>query len=134
MSLAIGLGIVMLGVAATSGAEDGEDISVTQNPAIDSLIPDREAEILRGDLIGIDLAEGFAAALSLETSDGRTVQIPTDEMEGNFQDNLARFVFRAGPGRVIDALPPQSNCLTATYWPVSNPSDTDTIRWCFEVT
>lgn len=134
VSLAIGLGIVMLGVAAFSGAEDAEDISVTQNPAIDALIPDREAEILQGDQIGIDLAEGFAAALTLETSDGRTIQIPTDEIDGNFQDNLARFVFRPGPGQSLDALPPQSNCVTATYWPVSNPSDTDTIRWCFEVT
>ena len=134
VALSIGMGIVALSLAFMNGAEDGDDISVTQNPAIDALIPDRESEILQGDLIGIDLAEGFTAALQLETSDGRTIQIPTDEMDGNFQDNLARFTFRPGEGQVIDALPPQSNCVTATYWPIIDPSDLSTIRWCFEVT
>ncbi len=134
VSLAIGLGLVMLGLAFTSGAEDGDDISVTQNPAIDALIPARESEVLRGDQFGIDLAEGFAAALTLDTSDGRTIQIPTDEMDPNFQDNLGQFLFRPDEGKVIDVLPPQSNCVTATYWPIVDPADTNTIRWCFEVT
>ena len=134
VSLAIAFGIVILGLAATSGAEDGEDISVTQNPAVDALIPDRESEILQGDQIGIDLAEGYAGALTIETSDGRNIPVPTDEIDSNFQDNLGRFLFRPGEGKVLDALPPQSNCVTATYWRVVNPEDSQTIRWCFEVT
>lgn len=134
VSLAIAFGIVILGLAATSGAEDGEDISVTQNPAVDALIPDRESEILQGDQIGIDLAEGYAGALTIETSDGRNIPVPTDEIDSNFQDNLGRFLFRPGEGKVLDALPPQSNCVTATYWQVVNPEDSQTIRWCFEVT
>lgn len=134
VSLSIALGIVALGLAFFSGAEDADDISVSQNPAIDALIPERESEILQRDQVGIDLAEGFSAALTLETSDGRTIPIPTDEIDGTFQDNLGQFLFRPGEGQVIDALPPQANCVTATYWPIIDPSDTDTIRWCFEVT
>ena len=134
VSLAIAFGLVILALGFMNGAEDGEDISVTRNPAIDALIPEREAEILQGDLIGIDLAEGFAAALTVETSDGRNIPIPTDEIDSNFQDNLGRFLFRPGEGKVLDALPPQSNCVTATYWPIVDPEDSLTIRWCFEVT
>lgn len=134
ISLAIAFGFVILGIAFANGAEDGEDISVTQNPAIDALIPERESEILQGDQVGIDLAEGYAGALTIETSDGRTVPIPTDEVDGNFQDNLGRFLFRPGEGKVLDALPPQSNCVTATYWPIVSPDDSLSIRWCFEVT
>lgn len=134
ISLAIAFGFVIIGIGFAGGAEDGEDISVTQNPAIDALIPDREAEILQGDQVGIDLADGFAAALTIETSDGRNIPIPTDEVDGNFTDNLGRFLFRPGEGKVLDALPPQANCVTATYWPVVNPDDSRTIRWCFQVT
>lgn len=133
-SAAIAIGLVAFVLAFTNGAQDGEDISVTQNPAIDALIPDREAEILQGDLVGIDLAEGFQAALTIETSDGRNIPIPTDEIDSNFQDNLGRFLFRPGEDKVLDALPPQSNCVTATYWPITNPEDSQTIRWCFQVT
>ncbi len=134
VSLAIAFGLVILALGFMSGAEDGEDISVTQNPAIDALIPDRESEILQGDQIGIDLAEGYAAALTIETSDGRNIPIPTDEIDSNFQDNLGQFLFRPGAGKVLDALPPQSNCVTATYWPIIDAEDSLTIRWCFEVT
>lgn len=134
LALSFAVAFVAFGLAATSGAQDGEDISVTQNPAIDALIPERESEILQGDQVGIDLAEGFAGALTIETSDGRNIPIPTDEIDSNFQDNLGLVVFRPGEGRVLESLPPQSNCVTATYWPIINPEDQQTIRWCFEVT
>ena len=134
VSAAIAFGIVILALGFLGGAEDGEDISVTNNPAIDALIPEREAEILQGDQVGIDLADGFAAALTIETSDGRNIPIPTDQVDGNFTDNLGRFLFRPDEGKVLDALPPQSNCVTATYWPIINPDDQSTIRWCFQVT
>ena len=134
IALSIAVAFVAFGLAATSGAQDGEDISVTQNPAIDALIPERESEILQGDQIGIDLAEGFAGALTIETSDGRNIPIPTDEIDSNFQDNLGLVVFRPGEGRVLEALPPQSNCVTAIFWPIINPEDQQSIRWCFEVT
>ena len=134
VSLAIAFGVVLFGLAFTNGADEAEDISVTQNPAVDALIPDRESEILQGDQIGIDLAEGYAAALTIETNDGRTIPIPTNEIDSNFQDNLGRFLFRPAEGKVLSALPPNSNCVTATYWPIVTPEDSQTIHWCFQVT
>ena len=130
----LGFGLVLLVLAALNGAEDGTDITVTGNPAIDALIPDRESEVLRRTEVGIDLAEGYQAALTIETSDGRNIPIPSDQLDGNFQDNLGRFIFRPGDGQVLDVFPPQSNCVTATIWPVIDRQDTQTVRWCFEVT
>lgn len=134
VSALLGFGVGMLVLAALSGGGDGEDVSVSGNPAIDALIPARESEILRGDEVGIDLAEGFEAALTIETSDGRTIPIPSDQLDQNFQDNLGVFTFRPGEGKALDVFPPQSNCVTATFWPVIDRDDAQTIRWCFEVT
>ena len=134
VSALLTFGVAMLVLAGFSGGGNDDDISVTGNPAIDALIPDREAEILRGDQVGIDLADGYAAALSIETSDGRTIPIPSDQLEQNFQDNLGVFTFRPGDGKALDAFPPQANCITATYWPIIDREDAQTIRWCFQVT
>lgn len=134
VSMLLACGIGMLILAATNGGNSGQDITVTQNPAIDALIPARESEILRGDRFGIDLAEGYKAALQIETSDRRTIAIPSDQLDPNFQNNLGVFSFRPGEGQVLEVLPPQSNCVTATYWPLTDPSDAKTIFWCFQVT
>ena len=130
----LAFGLVLLVLAATNGAQDGADITVSGNPAIDALIPERESEVLRRTEVGIDLAEGYQAALTIETSDGRNIPVPSDQLDGNFRDNLGRFVFRPGPGQVLDVFPPQANCVTATIWPVIDRQDAQTIRWCFEVT
>jgi len=134
ISVLIASGVVALVLAATNGAGDGADITVSGNPAIDALIPERESEVLRRTEVGIDLAEGYMAALTIETSDGRNIPVPADQLDGNFQDNLGMFIFRPGVGQVLDVFPPQSNCVTATIWPVTDRQDAQTIRWCFEVT
>ena len=129
--MACGLAILALGLM--SGAEDDADVSVSGNPAIDALIPPRETEVLRRTEVGIDLAEGYAAALTIETSDGRTIQVPANQLDDNLS-GIGRFTFRPGEGQVLDVFPPQSNCVTATYWPIIDRNDSATIRWCFEVT
>ena len=127
-------GVAILVLGLSSGGGNTEDVSVTSNPAIDALIPARESEVLRRTEVGIDLASGYAAALSIETSDGRTIQVPANQLDENLQDNVGRYIFRPGEGKVLDVFPPQANCVTATYWPVRDRNDSATIRWCFEVT
>lgn len=124
----------MLGLAGINGGGNKDDISVTGNPAIDALIPEREAEILRRDQVGIDLADGYEAALTIETGDGRTIPIPSDQLDENFQANLGQYLFKPGDNKVLDVFPPQSNCITATYWPVIDRQSAQVVRWCFQVT
>jgi hypothetical protein len=130
----LSFGVGMLVLAALSGGGSDGDISVSGNPAVDALIPERESEILRRDEVGIDLAEGYEAALTIETSDGRTIPIPSDQLEQNFQDNLGVYTFKPGEGKALDVFPPQANCVVATYWPIIDREDAQSITWCFEVT
>lgn len=130
----LGFGMFALVLAAVSGGGNDDDISVTGNPAIDALIPPRESEILRRDEVGIDLADGYEAALTIETSDGRSIPVPSNQLEQNFQDNLGIFSYKPAEGKVLDVFPPQSNCVIATFWPIIDREDAQTITWCFEVT
>lgn len=128
----IGVGIGLLVLAGLSGGGDDEDITVTANPAIDALIPARESEILRRDMVGIDLAAGYEATLTLEAG-GEIIPVPTDQID-SAQQSLGLYTYRPADGKVLEFFPAQSNCVTATYWPVEDRDDVQTIRWCFEVT
>ena len=134
ISALLAFGVAMLALGLSSGGDSDVDISVEGNPAIDALIPEREAEVLRRTEVGIDLAEGYEAALTIETSDGQVIAVPANQIDGNFADNLGRYIFRPGPGQVLEVFPPQSNCVTATYWPITDRESAQTIRWCFEAT
>lgn len=127
--LVAGIGLLLL--AALSGADDRTDITVSGNPAIDALIPLRESEILQRDKVGIDLADGFEAALTLHAG-GRDIPVPSDQLDQNFQ-SLGEYTFRPAEGKVLESFPPQSNCVTATFWPANNRDDVGSITWCFQV-
>ncbi len=127
----LGLGIGLLVTAALYGASDDNDITISGNPAIDDLIPARESEILRRDKVGIDLAEGYEAALTL-LAGGREIPVPSDQLDQNFQ-GLGEFTYKPADGKVLEFFPPQSNCVTATYWPIEDREDVQSITWCFEV-
>jgi len=128
--LAVGGGMLVLAALTASGSDN--DVTITGVPEIDEIFPEREASILRQDRVGIDLRDGYVADLAFELSDGTRVSIPSDQLEPNLQ-NTGRFAFKPGDGQVIEAFPPRSNCVTATYWPVDDRQDVATIRWCFDV-
>ena len=51
-------GFAMLSLPASSATATG-DMSVSQNPAIDRIIPNRGDEVLQQQTVGIDLASGY---------------------------------------------------------------------------
>jgi hypothetical protein len=136
------LGIVGLVVAlALTTRASPEDLAVTGNPAIEGLLPERNAEVLRQTEIGIDLAPGYAAELVI---DG--VAIPEDEMNilrdvenpnasssarGSFGTTLNRFTFQPLEGRAIEELLGDRHCVIAYFWPLSDPKARQAERWCF---
>ena len=76
----IALRRVLLGIAALMGAAaillalfladtDDNDVTVTGNAAVDELIPPRNAEVLSQETIGIDLAPGYDARLTINGVD-----------------------------------------------------------------
>ena len=124
-------GIGLLVVAALAGGGDRTAITVAGNPAIDALIPERESEILRRDRVGIDMADGYEAALTLEAG-GLTIDVPADQLDTALV-SLGQYTYKPEDGKVLPFFPPQANCVIATYWPVEDREDIQTIRWCFEV-
>ena len=127
---------VLLGLAALAGAvaivlallladTDNNDVTVTGNAAVDELIPPRSAEVLAQETVGIDLAPGYDARLTING-----VDIPPDQLR--HLPNLNRFTFRPDQGKVIERLQAEQNCALVTYWRQEvGSAEADTISWCF---
>ena len=99
--------------------------------------------MLRQSKVGIDLAPGHAAELEING-----VPIPPDqvnvfrdeadpeassEQQGGFDSTLNRFEYQPLEGRAVPELKGDENCVVATFWPLSDPGDTETVEWCFTV-
>ena len=127
---------VLLGLAALTGAvaillallladTDDNDVTVTGNAAVDELIPPRSAEVLSQETVGIDLAPGYDARLTING-----VVIPPEQIR--HQPNLNLFTFRPDRGKVIERLRAEQNCALVAYWRQDvGPAEADTISWCF---
>jgi hypothetical protein len=97
------------------------------NSAIDRLIPTPNAKILQQDTIGIDLADGYTATLTLNGT-----PIPDDQL--SLVPQLNQVTFTPGPNKDTQLVPAQQNCLVATYWQLATgPSQSNTQTWCFSV-
>ena len=140
--LAAGGVIFIMGFVLTNTGEDADPV-VTQNPRIEELIPAPGSEVLRQSKVGIDLAPGHTAELVLNG-----VPIPLDqvnvfrdetdpevssEQQGGFDSTLNRFEYQPLEGRAVPELKGDENCVVATFWPLSDPDDVDTVEWCFTV-
>ncbi len=112
------------------------------NPAIESLIPAPGSEVLRQSQVGVDLIGGFEAELVING-----VQIPPDEVNvlrdaeqpdqsasqtGRFGTTINRFTYQPLAGRSVPELQGDRNCVVATFWPTADPTDIDTVEWCFD--
>lgn len=121
----------LAGLAYTAFNADTEktDISVSSNEALDALVPTRGAEILSQDIVGVDLAFGWDASLSVNGT-----PIPADQTEHEAARNWV--FFRPGPGQAVVALDENTNCAEAVIWrTVEGPEKArPPVRWCFEVT
>jgi hypothetical protein len=97
------------------------------NGRIERLIPTPGSKILSQDEIGIDLAPGYEATLTLNGT-----PIPEDELL--IVPQLNQVTFKASPDRETQLIPAQQNCLVATYWLSSTgPAQSSTRSWCFSV-
>jgi len=126
---ALGVGVIIIGFMA--GGSDDTDITVDGVEEIEAIIPGREDSIFQRDRVGIDLKEGYVAALTFEIN-GQDVEIPSDQLDDTLQ-NLGVYTFKPGDGKIIEQFPATATCVRATYWPVVDRNDVGQIRWCFEV-
>ncbi len=128
------VGVVVLVLAAlVSDNDSGADVTVSSNPAVNTLIPARGDEVLQQNRVGVDLDARYRLTSlviyqSGQRSDGVDV---TSQVRHSSGLNLWEFV--PGEGRLIEALAADTNCATATYAPIAQPAESGSITWCFEV-
>ena len=119
----VGAGAILLALLLAD--TDDTDVSVTGNAAVDELIPPRNAEVLAQDDVGVDLAPGYDARLTING-----VDIPPEQIR--HLPNLNRFIFRPDRGKAVERLQAERNCVVATYWRQEVGADeAATITWCF---
>jgi hypothetical protein len=85
--------------------------------------------VLRQSEIGIDLAAGYDADLTI---DG--IAIPRSQLRLVPQQN--QVFFTPGEGKAIEELEAGDTCVTATIWKSSEGpgKDSQPVQWCFTVT
>jgi len=116
--------VVCVGVLVKKSQGNGVNLD---DGNIEALMPPPGSKIVHQDEIGIDLAPGFEALLTLNG-----VPIPEDELLIVPQLNLV--TFKEGAGKETVLLQGQQNCLTATYWrSATGPNQSTTRTWCFSV-
>jgi hypothetical protein len=96
---------------------------------IEHVIPVAGSSVLRQSEIGIDLAPGYDADLTI---DG--IPIPRDELRQVPQQG--QLFFTPGKGKAIEELEAGDTCVDATIWKSSEGkgvNDTP-VQWCFTVT
>lgn len=127
-------GIVGLVVAALVGSgDDASDRAVTAGPAVDRVIPSPGDEVLQQQRVAVVLNARYRLSSlvilpSENTTGGVDVTAEVDHVEG-----LNRFEFAPGEGRLIEALSPDTNCVIARFVLIARPEESDTVRWCFDV-
>ena len=127
-------GIVGLVVAALVGSGDDEaGQAVTAGPAVDRVIPNPGDEVLQQQRVAVVLDARYRlSSMVILPSDNATEGVDvTSEVE--HMEGLNRFEFAPGEGRLIEALSPDTNCAIARFVLIARPEESDTVRWCFEV-
>ncbi|MDZ7678966.1 MAG: hypothetical protein U5K29_10485 [Acidimicrobiales bacterium] len=122
-------GLLALAVAgmviAVSNGRTSPNAAADRSDAVDALVPDEGADVLRQSTVGIDVGTGYQARLVIN---GTTV--PDDQLAGD--QGLGQYFFTPGPGQVLESLHGGQNCIIATYWlAAEGPEQGQTTRWCF---
>ncbi len=127
------IGLVALLLIAAGGVYavtrlTSESSANLDNGVVQQLIPAEASKVPQQTQVGIDLADGYNASLSVNG-----IAIPDDQT-----DHIVAFsqvLFQPGAGKVFekwDASVP--TCVTATYWSYDTGPSQSTLRtWCFSV-
>ena len=126
-------GFAMFVFAGLVSDGEGSDMSVSQNPAIDRIIPNRGDEVLQQQTVGIDLASGYRL-VRLTISPDEACRFPVDvTSQVRHVEGLQQYLFTPNPGQLVEQLAADSNCAIATFEEIANPGTTQQIDWTFTV-
>lgn len=118
---------IALFVAAGMMADTGPGkVNNSAGGGIEDQIPRPGDRVLRQDMVGVDLADGWTGVLAV---DG--VEIPEAQVIRNQATN--EILFQAGDGKVVTELTPGTRCMEAEVWQLARgPGESRRVSWCFE--
>lgn len=121
------IGAAVIGVCIFAIVQLNESNAVdTGNGAIEQLIPAPATQILSQTEVGVDLAPGYTAELSLNG-----FPIADDEVKRVPATNSVLFL--PGPGKSVEEFTPGQNFITVRYWkPADGEASANTATWTFE--
>lgn len=106
-----------------------DDIEVSGANPIEERIPQPESEILRQDVVGVDLQAGWTGVLILND-----VEIPQDQLDTDNLASLGQVLYRVGDDTAVEFAAGR-NCVTAVIWRVEESRENSRNEsWCFNVT
>jgi hypothetical protein len=122
--LLIGAVAVGVGLLAFAGIK-GSTAPCNRPDEITQLLPGCNDQVLQQAEVGLVLSAGYDAALAVNGTN-----IPDDELTKVKAIN--KVTFTPGPGKTLEKLAPQQNCVTATYFKFEDgPTISSTYTWCF---
>ena len=129
------VGLVWVANSATTGA-DAASQSLPEE--VDRLIPVSGGTILRQATVGIDVADGYTASLTI---DGVTISEPIEFAEGTgklVSDGLVInresgvFTYTPRPDGLVKRFETGRNCVAANVWKTdADPGGGRNVTWCF---
>ena len=130
--IVVGIGGLVVAALIGSGGDD-TGAAVTSSPAVNGVFPQPGDEALQQQQVGVVLDARYRLA-SLVVYPGEQATGGVDvTAQVNHIEGLNRFEFAPGEGRLIEALSPDTNCAVATVTLIARPEESETVRWCFEV-
>jgi hypothetical protein len=113
---------------ATQAATGGDEASQTLPDSVDRLIPASGSEVLRQATVGIDVAAAHDAYLVINGTEIRTAE---DGLSKDLGSGL--ITYTPGPGKPVEALLPERNCVLALVWPqLEGERSARPVSWCFD--
>ncbi len=122
----------LVGIVFTvRNAATGNDATSESKPAyVDRLIPASGSDVLRQASVGIDVAAGYDGYLIVNN---KVIRTAADGLVKDLGTGLIQFT--PAPGRKVEQLEAQQNCVQAMVWKQSEGEKTaKPVVWCFNAT
>jgi hypothetical protein len=126
--------LAIFGLAYRANSDPSANNGCNQPSAIDVLYPQCNTLTFSQSQVGVDIAQGYTAELTVNG-----VAIPLDQIENRPAQNATDlktapdlFLFTPGPGKAVEKLKPGVNSVIVFYRKLSaNESTTETFEWFF---
>jgi hypothetical protein len=117
--------IVALAVAVYAATQVTDGRQVPETPGIARLVPGPGEKVLLQNRVGVVVDPGWDASVVINGT-----EIPASQIDAPL--NPGEVLFQPGPGKVIQELLPERNCVTVQVWRQSDgPGASNTRSWCF---